>query len=283
MARLSMNEMTTYRWSFEEDVAQYAAAGIKGIGVWRQKIADFGEEKGVELLAESGLEVSNVLWAGGFTGSDGRTLRESIDDALEAIRLTAELKADCLIVYSGARAGHTHNHARRLVIEALRELLPAAATQQVTLAVEPMHLGCAAEWTFLTSIDDALGLIETLAQPGLKIAFDTYHFGRQEEIVERLPMLANQIAVVHLGDCKSPPQVEQNRSRLGDGCVPLKEIVSALTRAGYDGYYDVELMGEEIEISDYRDLLEQSKNAFAQLVGCKAAHGSTTIGGMTDK
>ena len=28
MARLSMNEMTTYRWSFDEDVAEYRAAGL---------------------------------------------------------------------------------------------------------------------------------------------------------------------------------------------------------------------------------------------------------------
>ena len=28
MALLSMNETTTFRWSFEEDVANYAAAGI---------------------------------------------------------------------------------------------------------------------------------------------------------------------------------------------------------------------------------------------------------------
>src|SRR5580692_4296145 len=126
MARLSMNEMTTYRWSFEEDVARYAAADIGAIGVWRQKLSDFGEDKGVELLAESGLEVSNLLWAGGFTGSDGRSVRDSIDDAAEAIRLAAELRAACLVVYSGSRHGHTHNHARRLVTDALAELLPLA-------------------------------------------------------------------------------------------------------------------------------------------------------------
>lgn len=271
MAQLSMNEMTTYRWSFEEDVAQYAAAGIRGIGVWRPKIADFGEEKGIELLAESGLEVSNLLWAGGFTGCDGRTLRESVDDALEAVRLAAELRADCLVVYSGARAGHTHNHARRLVKEALRELLPAAAEQQVALAIEPMHSVCAAELTFLTSIDDALALIDCFESPWLKLAFDTYHFGRQAGLAEQLAALANRIGIVHLGDCKSPPRIEQNRSRLGDGNIPLKEIFANLSSAGYDGYYDVELMGEEIEVSDYRDLLEQSKNAFAQLTACPAA------------
>ena len=45
MARLSINEMTTYRWSFEEDVVQLRAAGIPAIGVWRQKLADYGEAK----------------------------------------------------------------------------------------------------------------------------------------------------------------------------------------------------------------------------------------------
>ena len=86
MERLSMNEMTTYRWSFEEDVNNYVAAGVCGIGVWRQKLSDFGEEKGIELVRDSGLKVSSLLWAGGFTGSEGRSYKESIDDAKEAIQ-----------------------------------------------------------------------------------------------------------------------------------------------------------------------------------------------------
>ena len=94
MAMLSMNETTTYRWSFEEDVRQYAAAGYQAIGVWRQKLADFGEEKGIELLRESGLAVSSLLWAGGFTCSDGSTHRESVEDARESIRLAAAMEPD---------------------------------------------------------------------------------------------------------------------------------------------------------------------------------------------
>ena len=68
MARLSINELTTYRWSFEEDVAAFQSAGVPAIGVWRQKLSDYGEAKGAELLVESGLAVSNLLGAGGFTG-----------------------------------------------------------------------------------------------------------------------------------------------------------------------------------------------------------------------
>jgi sugar phosphate isomerase/epimerase len=268
MARLSMNELTTFRWSFEEDVAQYLAAGFGAIGVWRQKLSDYGEEKGVELLAESGLQVSNLLWAGGFTGSDGRTFRESIEDAVEAIDLAAQLKAGCLVVYSGSRAGHTHNHARRLVKEAISELVQVAAEKKVTLAVEAMHPGCAAEFTFLTSLADSLALIEAVEDPRLKLAFDTYHCGQEPAVLDRLVGLVDRIAIVHLGDGREKPDTEQNRCRLGDGAIPLREIIAALTSAGYQGYYDIELLGEEIEASNYQQLLRQSKQVFEELTGC---------------
>src|SRR5688572_21980162 len=185
MARLSMNEMTTFRWSFEEDVAQYAAAGFTAMGVWRQKLSDFGEEKGIELLARQKMAVSNLLWAGGFTGSDGRTFRESVDDAVEAVRLAAQMHAGCLVVYSGARAGHTHSHARRLLRDAFREMVSAAEDYDVTLAIEPMHHGCATEWTFVTNLDEALVLIDAAESPRVKLAFDTYHLGLEPDIVGR--------------------------------------------------------------------------------------------------
>src|SRR5579872_5457123 len=83
MPRLSINEMTTYHWSFLDDVSGYQAAEIASIGVWRRKLCDFGEERGIELLRESGLAVSSLSDAGGFTGSDGHTFRDGVDDALE--------------------------------------------------------------------------------------------------------------------------------------------------------------------------------------------------------
>lgn len=266
MARLSMNEITTYRWSFEEDVHNYAAAGLDGIAVWRQKLSDFGEEKGAELLAERGLAVSALLWAGGFTGSDGRSYHDSVQDALEAVRLAGTLRAGSLIVYSGARAGHTHNHARRLLKNALKELTDAAGEHGVALALEPMHPGCAAEWTFLTSLQETLELIRTLGSPQVKLAFDVYHLAQEPQLVEQVPDLVPWIALVQLGDARQPPHGEQNRCRLGDGHLPLREFVTALIDADYRGFFDVELLGEDLEASDYRELIAHSQRAFEQLL-----------------
>jgi sugar phosphate isomerase/epimerase len=265
MPRLSMNEMTTFRWSFEEDVQHYRAAGIPAIGVWRRKLSDFGEQRGIELLHESGLAVSNLLWAGGFTGSEGHSYSESVDDAAEAIRLAAAMDAKCVVVYSGARAGHTHNHARRLFITALKELAPLAAEHEIVLAIEPMHAACGGECTFLTSLDDALAIVEQIDHPAVRLSFDTYQLGSVEGVADRLRELAPRIAIVHLAD-GHPPDEEQHRTPLGRGCVPLKELIAALHDGGYDGDFDVELFGDEIPPGDYESLLCETKVAFDRLL-----------------
>ena len=267
MAELSISETTTFRWSLEEDAARYSAAGIPAIGLWRHKLSDCGVSKARDLLSCNRLKVSHLFWAGGFTGNDGRSYRESIEDATEAIRTAAALDCPTLSIYSGPRAGHTYNHARRLTRGALIELAPQAAELGLTLAIEPMHPGCAAQWTFLNSLDDALGLLDSVAHPHVKMVLDTYHLGLDGGLVERIAQAAPRIALVQLGDARQPPEGEQNRCRLGEGIVPLGEIVAALKTAGYDGYYDVELLGEEIETNEYSSLLEHAKEAFREIVG----------------
>jgi sugar phosphate isomerase/epimerase len=267
MALLSMNETTTFRWSFEEDVANYCAAGIPALGVWRQKLSDCGQEKALKLLKHSGLKVSHLFWAGGFTGSEGRSFRESIDDAQEALLTAAALNCNTLIVVSGSRAGHTFNHARRLLQEALKNLSPKAAELGVSLSIEAMHPGCAADWTFLHTIDDVLDVIHAVASPHVKIVLDTYHLGLNPRLIDRIVEIAPYISIVQLGDARRPPDGEQNRCRLGQGIVPLPDIVTALKSAGYAGYYDVELLGQELETIEYSSLLDHAKIAFAELVG----------------
>jgi sugar phosphate isomerase/epimerase len=263
MARLAINELTTFRWTFEEDVEHYAAAGIAAIGVWRQKLADCGEEKGTELLTDAGMTVSSLQWAGGFTGSCGPSHRENLDDARQAIRLAAALKAGCLIIHSGARGIHTYKHARRLFREALDKLLPVAEDWGVKLAIEPMRGDCGGDWTFLNCLDETYELVTGYDSPSLHIALDAYHWGHEPSLLDQLPKLAPRLALVQLGDARQPPTSgEPHRCQLGSGILPLRQIVTRLSDAGYQGFYEVELMGEEIENCDYRELLAQSLRTF---------------------
>jgi sugar phosphate isomerase/epimerase len=264
MTLLSMNEITTYRWSLEQDVENYLQAGYRGIGVWRHKVSDADEDHAIDLLSGSGLSVSNLLWAGGFTGSDGRTLAESIEDALAAIKFAAALEAGCLVIYAGGRNNHTYRHASRLLRVALDDLLPLAEAVEVPLAIEPMHAACAADWTFLTDLASVIALLDEYRSPYLKIAYDTYQFPLGSQHQHLLAGLAPYLGIVHLGDRRRAPNLDQERCPLGQGRVPLREIVTTLQQAGYQGAFDVKLVGSEIESLDYWSLLEQSQLAFSE-------------------
>lgn len=262
MARLSMNQLTTYRWSFEEDLHHCRNAGYDGIGVWVRKLRDFGEERAVELIAESGLAVSNVSWEGGFTGADATTARENLAAARDTLALCGALGAGCLTIYSGGRNGHTSRHADRLLRGALDRLLPFAEEAGVPLAIEPMHPACADDWTILTSLPAALELVRAYDTPALRLALDTYHFPLNQTAWPILRDLAEYLTVVHLGDVAAPHGVDQSRAELGEGGAPLAGIVQTLAEAGYAGFYDVKLLGPGFDDADYDRLLRQSRAAF---------------------
>lgn len=266
MPTLSMNELTTYRWPLEQDVERYVQAGYEGIGVWRPKLSDYGEEQAVDLIAESGLRVTNLLWAGGFTGSDGRTPEESVQDAVQAIRLAGALGAGCLVIYPGGRNNHIYRQAERLLRGALDVLLDYAADVEVALAIEPMHAACAADWTFLTDLESTVALVERYNSPFLKLVFDTYHFGHDRSVLANLGELVPYIGVVHLGDRAGAHSSEQDRAPLGTGRLQLGEIIRGLIDAGYTGDFDVELVGRDIEPGRYEAVLASSLEYFERVL-----------------
>lgn len=231
------------------------------MGVWRYKLQEYGEDKAVELLREHGMAVSSLHWAGGFTGADGRSYRESMHDALDAIELAANLNAGCLIILAGSRGGHTRNHSRRILKCALRELSEAASSCGVQLAVEPMHVGCAQEWTFLTELPETLDVIASIDNDNIGIVFDCYHMAQNQDVLHWLPSLVPMIRLVQMGDAKSAPMGEQNRCVLGQGMLPLCNIVQTLEANQYTGFYEIELLGEEVEHIDYETVLDQSADA----------------------
>lgn len=260
MFRLSANQFTTYRSTFDEDVFRCTACGIGALGVWRQKVEDFGLEKSRELLRDSGIKVSNLLWAGGFTGSDGRSYRESLWDAAQAIRMAGLLDCPVLVIHSGGRGGHTMRHARRLLTGGLEALLPVAEEEGVQLAVEPMHHRCAPDWTILTSLEDATQLIDSLGHPLVKVVVDTYQLSEAHDAGEQIMACGERIAVVHLADTRSGVSSEQNRCPLGKGHVDFDSIFDALAQIQYEGFLDLELFGEDVEGIDYKMLLTSARS-----------------------
>ncbi len=264
-AFLSMHQVTTYRWSHLEDLAGYKAAGIPALGVWRPKLSEFGEAEGIRALLDSGLRVSSLSWAGGFTGAFGHSYVEAIDDAQDAIRVAGVLAADCVVVISGARAFHTANHARKLLVDALRRLGDLAASNDTCLALQPMHMLFSQKWTFLNTIDQTLDVLAECAHPAVRMSFDAYHLWQEPRLLERIPRIVPATAVVKLSDWRSPPCSEADRCMPGDGSIPLGAILQAFVAGGYPGLFEFEIWSEELWASDYAATLSKCRKRFDAL------------------
>jgi len=257
--------VTTYHWSFQEDVVAYREAGIGAIGIWRTKLERFGEERGIDLVQESGLEVSSLAWAGGFTGSAGYSFDEAVIDARQALRVAADLGADCLIVSGGGRGHHTAGHARRLVVDGLTLLAEDAAELGVQLAVQPMHHSFYRDWTFLSSIDQTLDVLTACDHPSVRMAFDVFSLWREPRLFDRIDEVAGQVAIVKLSDWREPLRSEYDRCLPGDGVVPLVDMTQAFLNAGYRGQFEIEVWSEAMWESDYGEVLRDCRRRFDAL------------------
>src|SRR5260370_18575806 len=105
LSRLSLNQMTTERWSLREAVDGCARAGLGWIGVWRDKLAEAGTEAGARLIRDAGLRVSGLCRGGMFPAA---TLAERQDRSADNPRATAEaaaLRAAVFVVGCGAAPG----------------------------------------------------------------------------------------------------------------------------------------------------------------------------------
>ena len=259
MFHVALSQLTMPRWELPEEIARLAAHGFDSLSLWRVKLSDIGQHAAASLLTEAGVRVSSLQWAGGFTGGDGRTFTESIDDAQEAIEAAHSLGAAVLVIHSGGRGGHTRAHARRLLIQALEKLLPLAHHAGVTLAIKPMHAAAAPDCSFLTRPVEALDIVEGFADPAVRMALDLWQFGDDLELVRLLPRLAAATVAVQVADRVGAPSTEFERLPAGYGSLPLESLVAALLEQGYQGHFEFDPVGDTVAGLGYERVLSETR------------------------
>ena len=258
MRQISVSQFTTYHWTFEEDLLRYQTLGYDSIGIWRRKIDDFGHRNAIDMLYDSSLTVSSLNWAGGFTGSDGRSYIDAIDDAVDAISLASKLNAETLIVHPGARNNHTNTHAFRLLESALAQLTPVAEDYGVKLSIELIPGFVESPWTFVHSFSQIDQLLNSFASEQLGLVLDLYHAGLKQPTLDRLEQFADRINLVQLSDRIDSAIVEENRLLPGQGSVDLAAWITKLDALDYTGPIELEVHGVGVEGIDYFERLDLS-------------------------
>jgi len=136
------------------------------------------------------------------------------------------------------------DRARELVVEGLRTIADEAQRAGVRIGLEPINREGGEDWTIVSSIPEAVELIDDVHRPALGIQFDTWHLWNTETLLDDVERECGRFVGVHVADRREPTRNWADRVLPGDGGADLPAMLGALDRAGWDGLYDLEIFSD---------------------------------------
>jgi sugar phosphate isomerase/epimerase len=175
-----------------------------------------------------------------------------------------ELGGEVLVVIPGGRDGATWERAAAVYRDAYAALLPEATAAGIRLAIEVIH-PLRQDLSFVNTLADAREIARAAGRGGGYV-LDVWHSGWERRLLETIAAdAARRIHAVQLSDYKAVTMRTLDRALLGDGILPLRAIVRALERGGYRGWYEIEIVSDDVDSMGYERALLHTRDAFARL------------------
>ncbi|MDQ5829931.1 MAG: sugar phosphate isomerase/epimerase [Actinomycetota bacterium] len=246
---LAINSQCTFQWNLEEALDAYAAAGFRNVEPHLNLVKDWlgdghtvdearelFESRELRVVASSQLEVMCF-------GSPDALLPNLRANAAN-MRLIRELGADKMIVGTD---GPEQNSVGALdaIARALSNLARSTEDLEVDIAVE-------FNWSpIVRSLPSAVRVAEKADHPRVGVLFDPAHYHTTPTKLSDINAgSVRYIKHVHLDDMPdTPPDLTHrdfDRVLPGEGVLDLREIIAAIERNGYDGYFSIELFNADL-------------------------------------
>ncbi|MER6840852.1 sugar phosphate isomerase/epimerase family protein [Streptomyces platensis] len=276
--RLSLNQETIRQWSLPELADGCARAGVRGVGLWRAPVRQYGVAAAARLIRDAGLRVSSLCRGGFFTALEPGERAAALDDNRAALDEAAALGTDTLVLVSGGLPPGSRDlaGARERIADALGELAPYAAERGVRLALEPLHPMYAADRCVVSTLAQALDLAQRFPADRVGVVVDTYHLWWDDTVGAQIGRAGgtggaagSRIAAFQLADWVTPlPEgVLLGRGQLGDGSVDLRWFRERVEAAGYRGPVEVEIFNPALWARDGAEVLAEVVRRFRTHVG----------------
>jgi sugar phosphate isomerase/epimerase len=243
---LSLSEISTASASFRDDLRAYAAAGFDGIGIWEMKLGT-DDEANLEAVRASGLSVTNcvplvpsILPNTVIEGPEDVETR--IGSLCASVRRFAPFEPDCVLCLTGPAGNRSEEDARRLAIDGLQRVAAVADEVGVRLGLEPIHASEREALTLVTSIPEALELLDEAGLPNVGIMVDLWHLWDTPDVERHLTENVDRITGVHVASWYE--EERGDRALPGEGVSRTAELMDVLRDAGWQGPWDVEIFGD---------------------------------------
>jgi len=264
-SRLCVHTITTKPWSIEEATERYAAAGVKGVTVWRQWLDGRDAARVGENLRAAGIEVVSLCRGGFFPAADAAGRQRAIDDNLRAIDEAEALGAPLIVLVCGAEPSQPLAESRKQIADGIAAVLDRAAEAGVALGIEPLHPMYADTRSAINTLTQANDICDALGSPRVGVVVDVYHLWWDPRLpaeIERAGQ-AGRVFAFHACDWRVPTEdLLNDRGLMGEGCINVPEIRGWVEDTGFVGFIEVEIFSNRYWAMDQGEFLEKIKEAY---------------------
>jgi sugar phosphate isomerase/epimerase len=250
--RISINTISTLTWPLADDLALLERLGARRLAFPLLKIED-DVAGGLDAIRRAGVEVTCV--AASTADASLLTSDEALAALCPAIDGAHALSSPLCYFTSGRTPERmSTDDACAALVEALPSAIAYAAERGVRLAVENnsvtnRNIG------FVHTLPDAIRLAE---ETGLGICLELQNCWYERDLSRLFREHVAQIALVQVSDFRVGEPLRLNRRVPGDGSMPLAWLIRELLEAGYDGLFDIEVIGPAIDAEGPESALRRS-------------------------
>jgi sugar phosphate isomerase/epimerase len=265
VSQMCIHTITTKPWNIETAARKYAAAGIKGITVWRDALEGCDIQQTGNMLRNEGLSIVSLCRGGFFANADKNKRQSAIDDNRKAIAEAAALGAPLIVLVCGADAAQSLEDSRKQIQEGIETVLDDAISAGVKLAIEPLHPMYADTRSAINTLAQANDMAKAINSSYIGVAVDVYHLWWDNTLEEEIKRCGqnNHLFAFHICDWKLPTtDMLLDRGLMGEGCIPLRKIRSWVEAAGFTGFNEVEIFSTQYWKEDQSVFLNKIINAY---------------------
>lgn len=263
--RLSVNSVSSYGQPLAADIAMWGELGVDHVALILPKIDEIGWDAAAELVTGAGLRVSTIFGPTYRRLDADRSLgwwEEDQRRTVETIEWAASIGAASVYVCSGAAPALDWDDAADAFGALVAPAVARGAELGVPLLVEPTN-PLRADISFVFWQRDAMDLAR---RAGTTVMLDLqscwYERGLEQVVGENIDLVGiTQISDYVIGTTRTG-----DRAVPGDGDVPLERLLRMVVDAGFEGAFDLEVMGPRVEEEGYAGSVRRSVERATELL-----------------
>lgn len=262
--RVSVSQVSSWNWTLDEDLEFYEKAGITSVGLFLPKLQDSGLKpaKLAERLSAAGLRITSLHAPGPFRLDQPEAWDQQRYDMGEIIDIALALRPEVLVFTTGSAGILPWERAADSFEEVMRGTVAEAEREGLKLAVEHTH-SLRTDIGFLHTLRDT---IELGWRVGTGVCLEVNACWAERNLAGTIGAAVDSISIVQVSDFEIGTKSTPDRLVPGDGDLPLQRIMGQLIDAGYEGMFDIEIVGPRIEAEGYESAIQRSVDAVSEII-----------------